>query len=120
MQLRKYSIYKVEHLVEGGHFYMIYLGNNQFGLGKTCSTSALLSLKKDVLKKKANPAYDSLYTKTKSFNNYPQQVKVLGCVPLKSINVKLSFQDEWSVSYSAAVAKPKKDYSKMRILNRDS
>ena len=114
MILRKYSIYKVKHLIEGGNLYMIYLGNNQFGLGKACSPSALVALKKELLKKKTFPDYESLWTKPKEFNSYPDKVEVLELVPLKSI--KLGF------GHASAFmpAMPKKDYSKMRVLNHDS
>lgn len=95
---------------------MVYLGNNQFGLGKSCTESALSNFKNDILKKKASPQYESLYLKPKAFNSYPNSVKVLGCVPLKSI--KLVKNPEWM--FETTVAKPKKDYSKMRILNHDA
>jgi len=119
MVLRKYSIYKVEHLTEGGQLYMVYLGNNQFGLGKPCTESSLITLKHDIVKKKAYPQYDSLYLKPKAFNGYPDSVKVLGCVPLKSIKNKPQTTGFYFGS-APAMPKPKKDYSKMRVLNHDS
>ena len=118
MILRKYSIYKVKHLVEGGELYMIYLGNNQFGLGQACSPSALIILKKELLKKKSFPDYESLWAKPKEFNSYPDTVDVLELVPLKSI--KLGFGHTSAFMPAGPVAKPKKDYSKMRVLNHDS
>lgn len=118
MILRKYSIYKVKHLIEGGDLYMIYLGNNQFGLGKACSPSALVTLKKELLKKKTFPDYESLWTKPKEFNSFPDKVDVLECLPLKSI--KLIPNQDWAFTTATVVAKPKKDYSKMRVLNHDS
>lgn len=95
---------------------MIYLGNNQFGLGKECSTAALVALKKELLKKKTFPDYESLWVKPKEFNSYPDTVDVLECIPLKSI--KLVTIPEWG--FSSPALKPKKDYSKMRVLNHDS
>lgn len=101
---------------------MIYLGNNQFGLGKSCTETALITLKNDIIKKKAYSQYDSLYLKPKGFNDYPQNVEVLGCVPLKNIKNKVHWSDNTTSTFglSPYVSKPKKDYSKMRILNRDS
>jgi hypothetical protein len=119
MVLRKYSIYKVKHLVEGGYLYMIYLGNNQFGLGKGCTTESLSSLKRHVLFKKNDPNYVSEWIVPKAFNQYPEKVEVLGLVPLKSI--KLTAQTEFNFGNTPSFSlKPKKDYSKMRILNRDA
>lgn len=118
MVLRKYSIYKVKHLVEGGELYMIYLGNNQFGRGKGCLTESLSSLKRHILFKKNDPNYVSEWLVPKAFNQYPEKVEVLGLVPLKSI--KLTAQTDFGFGLSPYMSKPKKDYSKMRILNRDA
>lgn len=118
MKLRKYSIFKVKHLIEGGNCYMIYLGNNQFGLGRECSPSSLVALKKELLKKKTFPDYESHWVKPKEFNSYPDKVEVLELVPLKSI--KLGFGHTSAFMPAMPVAKPKKDYSKMRVLNHDS
>ena len=119
MKLRKYSIYKVKHLDEGGELYMIYLGNNQFGLGQACSPSALIILKKELLKKKSFPDYESLWAKPKEFNSYPDKVEVLELVPLKSIKLGFGYTSAFMPA-TMPVAKPKKDYSKMRVLNHDS
>lgn len=116
MKLRKYSIYKVKHLVEGSFLYMIYLGNNQFSRGKECVKENASFFKREVLKAKSNPLYVSSWLIPREFNSFPDKVDVLECLPFKSI--KLVNNPEWM--YATAVAKPKKDYSKMRILNRDA
>lgn len=113
MKLRKNSIYKLKHLVEGGFLYAIYMGNNQFGLGCANHKSGLERLKRELQKAKGNPLYISSYLTPKVFNQTPECVEVLELVPLKSI--KLTPQTNFPFSYNTAV---KKDYSKMRILNK--
>lgn len=97
---------------------MIYLGNNQFSRGKQCTAEGLSSLKRHVLFKKNDPNYVSEWIVPKAFNQYPEKVEVLGLVPLKSI--KLTAQTDFGFGLSSYISKPKKDYSKMRILNRDA
>ena len=103
---------------------MIYLGNNQFGRGKVCTAEALASLKRAVLFKKNDPIYVSDWLEPKAFNQYPNKVDVVEIIPLKSIKLTTQWSDGPAVpstfGLSPYSSKPKKDYSKMRILNRDA
>lgn len=97
---------------------MIYLGDNKFGLGKSCCLSNLMYLKQEIRKRKTNPLYVSQGLIPKEFNSI-DKVEVIGIVlratiPTAPANMQL---DTPSFVYAS---KPKKDYSKMRILNRDA
>lgn len=98
---------------------MIYLGDNRFGLGKSCSLSNLMSLKKEIRNRKTNPLYVSHVLIPKEFNSYPDKVEVINIVALKKIPTAPANMHLDTPSFAYA-SKPKKDYSKMRILNRDS
>ena len=97
---------------------MVYLGDNKFGLGKDCSLSNLIALKKEIRKRKTNPLYISSFLMPKEFNSI-DKVEVIDIVALKNIPTAHPFLETPSFVTSYA-SKPKKDYSKMRILNRDS
>lgn len=97
---------------------MIYLGDNKFGLGQSCSLMNLMSLKKEIRKHKTNPLYVSHVLIPKEFNSI-DKVEVIGIVALKKIPTAPANMHLDAPSFAYA-AKPKKDYSKMRILNRDS
>lgn len=97
---------------------MIYLGNNLFGLGKSCSLLNLMSLKWELRKYKTNPLCVSPVLMPKEFNSI-DKVEVINIVALKKIPAAPAsmYLDAPSFAYAS---KPKKDYSKMRILNRDA
>jgi hypothetical protein len=95
---------------------MIYLGNNKFGLGSIPDKSFLEVLKKHIIKVKTNPDFSSSYLKPKDFNTLDVNIEVLCCIPLKTIKYSNSVPNTFSY---APISKPKKDYSKMRILNCD-
>lgn len=97
---------------------MIYLGYNKFGLGKSCSLSNLMFLKREIRKRKTNPLYVSTVLMPKEFNSLAK-VEVIDIVALKKIPTAPANMHLDAPSFAYA-SKPKKDYSKMRILNRDS
>lgn len=97
---------------------MIYLGGNRFGLGKSCSLTNLMYLKREIRKHKTNPLYVSHELMPKDFNSI-DKVEVIDIVALKKIPTAPANMQLDAPSFAYA-SKPKKDYSKMRILNRDS
>lgn len=97
---------------------MIYLGDNMFGLGKSCSLTNLMILKKEIRNRKTNPLYISHVLMPKEFNSI-DKVEIIDIVALKKIPTAPANMQLDTPSF-AYVYKPKKDYSKMRILNRDS
>ena len=136
MKLKKYHIYKVKHLQENGNeYYMVYLGlypghkeyngqviTQQWSSGEQCTNTSLKRLRGRIFRFK-NMTPGSIPLNPQSVNN-EHSLEVLGEIPLSSIKMtSAELYGTTAIYYTngiqtSAYLKPKKDYTKMRVLNQ--
>lgn len=143
IKLKKYHLYKVFHKKEQAEYSMFYLGKSKtpltkdgveyyqlWGMGAGIGVGNLKMMRRAHYKyHKKVPSFDSDIHLTPYNRNNEHTIDVLEEIPLSSIkmplwelkgtpeNIAVGSANPYANSFKSAFVKPKKDYSKMRVIN---